>query len=481
MFLTRIISEVTSNAPSIQIPSFPTAIIASQYVRGKPEDQRLRRLARYSASEQALAKSFQRCGIQQPPEELHLEALKKSTSILEALAVDARDAVDRLRALLANRSAEPTLYRSLQRQRWMEERRHGAFDQLSKTLRTELTRFSSSTTNGQTLTLESSNAKSNTNLVKFFEPSRRRTPIRSHPRRRPPKPRDEQPDDSHIDLPRSHHENHIIPLVLKAPQQRRFFPSHAPQSQSQSLQDHSVSSSSVENVSSAPSTISDTSHLETITEDNETILHISPPANYNQDETDGTALIWRDAPRSKEDILADFDVSMPDYVADLLAGLESPSRPGPITLPTHTSFILDTSPPPPIPREPIQKSSSRSRLSTLFSGIPETFTLRLTNTNGSDTTKASRVRLAVQPTIDSIIEGPSQPFAIMDFSDLNPGNSGSQASNTEEEKMIVRIRRRISTLARTWNVFLAMHLVLFFFCWYSFAIPNSITTPNIID
>jgi hypothetical protein len=448
-FLTRIFSEVT---PSIQMPSFPTAIIASQYVRGKPEDQRLRRLARYSASEQALAKSFQRCGIQQPPEELHLQALKKSTSILEALAVDARDAVDRLRALLANRSAEPTLYRSLQRQRWMAERRHGTFDQLSKTLRTELARFSSSTTNGQTLTLESSNAKSNTNLVQFFESSRRRTPIRSRPRRRKPlssKPRDEQPDGSHIELPRSHHENHIIPLVLKAPQQRRFFPSHTPQSQSQSLQDHSASSSSVEDVSSTPSTTSDASHLETIAEDNETILHISPPADYNQDETDGTALIWRDAPRSKEDILADLDVSMPDYVADLLAGFESPSRPGPITLPTHTSFILDTSPSPPIPREPMQKSSSRSRLSTLFSGIPETFTLRLTNTNGSDTTKASRVRLAVQPTIDSIIEGPSQPFAIMDFSDLNPSNSGSQASNTEEEKMIVRIKRRISSLART--------------------------------
>ena len=399
---------------------------------------RLRRLARYSASEQALAKSFQRCGIQQLPEELHLEALRKSTSILNTLAADARDAVDRLRALLANRSAEPTLYRSMQRQRWMEERRHVAFDQLSKTLRIELARLSSSTNSGQAFTSESSNSKPNTNLLKFFESSRHRTPIRtpirSRTRRRiplPPKPQDRQPDGSHIELSRRHHENHIIPLVLKAPQQRPFFPSYTPQS----LQDHSGSSSLAENVSSTPSTTSDASNLETIAEDNETISHIALPVNHNQDETDGTALIWRDAPRSKEEILAGLDVSMPDYVADLLAGFDSTVRP---TLPTHTNFKLHASSPLPILRKP------RHRLSTLFSGIP-----RLTNTNMNDTTKASRVRLAVQPTIDSIIEAPSQPFAIMAFSDLNLGNSGSQASSTEDEKMVVRIRRRISTLGWT--------------------------------
>ncbi|KAF8813445.1 hypothetical protein BYT27DRAFT_7024082, partial [Phlegmacium glaucopus] len=184
------------------------------------------RLARYSMSEQALAKSFQHCESQQLPHELHLEALQKSTSILNALAVDARDAVDRLRPLLANRSAEPSIYKSMQRQRWMEERRHLALDQLSKVLRAELARLSSSTNIGQALTLEPSNSKSNTNLVKFFESSRR-TPIRSRTRRRiplPPRPRDEHPDDSRIEFPRIHNKNHIIPLVLKSPQRRRYFP-----------------------------------------------------------------------------------------------------------------------------------------------------------------------------------------------------------------------------------------------------------------
>ena len=397
-------------------------------------------MARYSASEQALAKSFQDCGIQQLPEELHLEALKKSTSILNALAVDARDAVDRLRTLLANRSAEPTLYRSIQRQRWMEERRHDAFDQLSKTLRTELARLSSSTNIGQTLTLETSNPKSNTNLVKFFESSRRRIPIRSRTRRRmpfPPKPRYEQHNDSysHIstELPRIHNENYIIPLVLKSPQRRRFFPSYP----CQSSQDHSATSSSVENMSSTPSAASDASNLETIADDNEAILHITLPVNYNQDDTDGTALIWRDVPRSKEEILAGLYVSMPDYVADLLADFESTSRPGPITLSPHARSRLDTSPPP-----TLQKSPSRHRLSNLFSGIPVTFTSRLTKI-GSDTTKASRVRLSVQPGVESIIEGPSRPVAKA-FSDFNPGNS-----DTEEEKMIVRIKRRMSNLGRT--------------------------------
>jgi hypothetical protein len=392
---------------------------------------RLRRLARYSASERALAESFQHCGIQRLPEELYLEALKKSTSILNALAADAREAVDRLRTLLANRSAEPTLYRSIQRQRWMEERRHDTFDQLSKTLRTELARLSSST-NTQTLTLESSNSNPNTNLVEFFESSRRRIPIGSRTRRRmplPPKPRDEQPNDTRSHMPteltRIHHENYIIPLVLKSPQRRRFFPSYT----SQPSQDHSTSSSSVENVSSAPSTASDASNLETIADDNEAILHITLPVNYNEDETDGTALIWCDVPRSKEEILAELHVSMPDYVADLLADFESTSRPGPITLSPHTS-------PPPTPRKPIQKSPSLHRLSALFSGIPVTFTSRLTNIIGSDTTKASRVRLSLQPGIEPIIEEPSRPVA-------------TASPDTEEEKMIVRIKRRMSNLGRT--------------------------------
>ena len=409
LYLTRIFSiEVTSNTPGFQIPSFPTVINASQYIRGKTEDLRLRRLARYSASEQALAESFQHCGTQQLPEELHLEALKRSTSILNALIADARDAVDKLRTLLANRSAEPTVYRSIQRQRWMEERRHDAFDQLSKTLRTELARLSSSTNIGQTFTLESSNSKSNTNLIKFLESSRRRIPIRSRTRRRmplPPKPHDEQPNDSHmpLELPRIPHENH---------------------------------------------TTSDASNLETIADDNEAISIITLPVSYNQDDTDGTALIWRDVPRSKEEILAELHVSMPDYVADLLSDFESStSRPGPITLSPHTKSRLDTSSPP-TPRKPIQKSPSRHRLSTLLSGIPVTFTSRLTSIIGSDTTKASRVRLSVQPGIESIIEGPLPPVTTA-FSDFNTGNSGSQASDTEEEKMIVRIKRRMSHLGRT--------------------------------
>jgi len=195
-----------------------------------------------------------------------------------------------------------------------------------------------------------------------------------------------------------------------------------------------MSSSSVKNVTPTPSTISESSNLETITEDNETIPHIVP------NETDGTVLIWRDVPRSKEEILKELEVPMPDYVMDLLADFESNSHSGPITLPPR--LIFNTSPPT-TPRKPIQKSPSRSRFNNVFSGIPETFTSRLTNTNGSsDTTKASRVRLGlgIQSTIDSVIEEPSQPFA-MTFP------SGSQAPGTEE-KMIVRIRRRISTLGR---------------------------------
>ena len=332
----------------------------------------------------------------------------------------------------------------------MEEKRYDAFDQLSKTLRTEPARLSSSTNIGQTLTLESSNSKSDTNLVKFFESSRRRIPIPSRTRRRmplPPKPGDEQFNDSDSHMPtelrRIHNENYIIPLVLKCPQRRRLFRSYT----SQSSQGHSASSSSVENVSSTPSTASDASNLETIADDNEAILHITLPVNYNQGDTDGTALIWRNVPRSKEEILAELHVSMPDYVADLLADFESTSRPSPITLSPHTRSRLDTSPPP-TPRKPIQKSPSRHRLSTLFSGIPVTFTSRLTNIVGSDTTKASRVRLAVQPGIESIIEGPSRPVA-MAFSDFNPGNSGFQASDADEEKMIVRIKRRMSNLGRT--------------------------------
>lgn len=410
----------------------------------KEKDLRLRRLARYSASEQALAESFQHCETQQLPQELHLEALKRATFILDVLAADARDAGDRLRVLLANRSAEPTLYRSMQCQRWMAERRHVALDQLSKTLRTELARLSSSTNFGQTLTLESSNSKPNTNLVKFFESSWRRIPIRSRTRRRmplPSKPRDEQlVDDFYMEFPRRHNENHIIPLVLKSPQQRHFFPSYTPQPP----QNHSASASSVENATSTPSPSAD-SNLETIIEDNETTPHSTLPVDYNQGETDGTALIWRDAPFSKEKFSGELHVPMPDYVIDLLAGFESNSHAGPITLASHTRFKLDTSPPTTL-RKPIQKSPSRHKLSTIFSAIPETLTSRLINTNGNETTKASQVGLGMQP-IDSVTQGSSRPFA-MAFSEFNPSNSSSQAPDTQEKKMIVRIRRRISILGR---------------------------------
>ena len=395
---------------------------------------RLRRLVRYSRSEQALAKSFQHCGIQQQPEELHLEALKKSASILNALATDASDAVDRLRTVLANRSAEPTLYRSIQRQRWMEERRHDAFKQLSKTLRTDLARVSPSTNIGQTLALESSNSKSNTNLVTFLESSLRRIPIQSRIHRRvplPPKPRDEKPNEFHIstEIPRIHHENYIIPLVLKSPQRRRFTLPYT----SQLSQDCSASTSSVENVS-APSTASDASNLETMADDNET--HITLPVDYDQDHTDGTALIWRDVPRSKEEILAQLQVSIPDYVADLLADFESTSRPSPITLSPHTR--------PRTPHKSIHRSLSHHRLSTIFSGA---FSSRLANANiiGGDTTKVSRVRPSVQPGIESIIEGPSRLVATA-FPDFN---LDPQASEAEEEKIIVRIKRRMSNFGRT--------------------------------
>jgi hypothetical protein len=179
--------------------------------------------------------------------------------------------------------------------------------------------------------------------------------------------------------------------------------------------------------------------VETITDDNEAILHITVPVNDNQDDTDGTALIWRDVPRTKEEILAELHVSMPDYVADLLADFESTSRRSPITLS-----------PPPTPLKPMHKSRSRYRLSGLFSGIPETFATRLANVNiiGGDTTKASRVRFSAQPGIGPITEGPSRPITTT-FSDFNLGNSGSQASDTEDEKIIVRIKRRMSNLGRT--------------------------------
>lgn len=370
-------------------------------------------------------------------QELHIAALQKATFILNALSADASDAVDRLRALLANRSAEPTVYRSMQRQRWMEERRHVALDQLSKTLCTELARLSSSTYTGQTLASESSNSNSkpNMNLIKFFELSRHQTLIRSRIRRRMPllpKLRDEQPNNSRLEIPRRHNENYLIPLILKPTQHRHFFPPFTPQP-SQAL---SGPSSPVDNVTSTPSIASDSSNLETIAEENETTPHIPLPINYNQDETDGTALIWRDAPRSKEEILGDLHVTMPDYVMDLLADFETNSRPSPIT-PS----------PPTTPRKPIHKSSSRQMLSTLFFGIPETFTSRLTNTSGSDSPKASRVRLGMPPVINAITEEPLRTYP-MAFSEFNPGNSDSQAPDTEQEKMIVRIKRRISTLRR---------------------------------
>lgn len=375
----------------IRVPSINYSVPGAPPICDEPisqtrYDTAARRSNCYAQAERALVETFHRCGVEPPSSQLQIKALERATSILNAHALDAKEAAERLRTLLADRELEPDQYESVQRQRWMEERRHIAAEELSKSLQQRLSSTPSATEPRPQPS--ASNSRLNPNLVKFLDTSRHRVFLRSRIRAR------SDLAGEQFESPRIHHHKHLLPLRLGTQRRRLFLQSKPTQSPPKLpvRQSHTSSSdTSVDSVpppstpdtlpftlpspqiaslASRPCSVSDVQPMD-----------LSHPAPV---DSNGTATIWRESLRSKEEILADLVVpsSIPDYVEGLLAGLDS-------AMPSRTTFKENPHPqrrpeivPTPMqpPTEPpftrLRKSPSMRRISTLLS-LPDALSSRI--------------------------------------------------------------------------------------------------------
>lgn len=349
-------------------------------------DYKAARAARYSKAERALAEtvqySLEHCS---STRDLQINALQQATSLLNAHIVDAKERVERLLPLLVNRQVEPDVLDSMLRQRWMDERRQYAAEQFSKALEKHLAALASQPTPlSGTCATKPSTAKPNAtrNLDRFLDSSRQRVQVRRVCRRNAPASRPRQ--EKKHDFPRIHHHRHLLSLKLKSPDPRLSFikprttePADAPAVHTNI---NTEPSEAVPSPTSPP--------LQSLVPISETPEIDLPPTP----SLSGTATIWYSSPRPTEEILEGFVVSMPDYVSDLLAGLDAAASSGLSPPPVHrlaTPHALDpmlSVPPVPGPsvlpvRGPplvLRQSPSRRRLSAI---LPDALSLRIGSPN----------------------------------------------------------------------------------------------------
>ncbi|KAH9481815.1 hypothetical protein JR316_0006342 [Psilocybe cubensis] len=387
-----------------------------------------KRNKRYSKAERELIDTFARCQQEKSLQELQVASLKKVLSILSNSIADSKARLDQLHVLLADRDTDPELYRSLQCERWMEERRQLSAVEVSKVLEERLAIVMSSlpAPAEASCSSEPSASRANSNLAKFLESPRRRVPTRNRTRRRvyvPPGPQDvlsRLPSTSVMQT----ESNPTISTALSTPA--------TPQASPSLLQTALINS---------------TQKLSTV------------------DENSGCITIWRDSPRSKEEILADLTVDMPDYVGDLLSGLDSTTySPASLQIPeevhsphlkhskareiqspcsTHsrTSFVPET---PRSHRSSVQvhMSPSRKRISTLFS-LPEALSSKRTINIDSERAKNS----STPPEPKGVDATTSRPFSVS-FSGLPSSDSGASHDPTTDKKTPSRLRHRLSFFRR---------------------------------
>ncbi|KAL4248687.1 hypothetical protein ABKN59_006347 [Abortiporus biennis] len=100
-----------------------------------------RRQKRYSREEEALKSTLQHVAPEPTHRELQIRALERATALLTSHAQEAQDRAEKLRDLLNDRDIDPESYQSLQKERWMEERRSQARLEESKALEELLKRI----------------------------------------------------------------------------------------------------------------------------------------------------------------------------------------------------------------------------------------------------------------------------------------------------------------------------------------------------
>ncbi|CAA7267537.1 unnamed protein product [Cyclocybe aegerita] len=400
VFQERTNKPLESQYPMTMVISIPSEIVPlstpSDPREAKPkicvsqvEEATTRRSVRYSKAELGLVETFNRCLNEPSTYELQIAALQNATSVLNAHIIDSSEVLEKLRELLANREMEPDHYQSIQRQRWMEERRLVASEQLSKVIQQEHLPLRQPSTSQA----RSSPPKSTINLVRFLESPRHRVSLRHKYRKRGPT---KEKAVENPEVPQTCHHGQPRPLLLTSTPRRHFeFAVHQkrsavspppPPSPPPTLIPSATSPSSI--LSPPPLTAASTSrsHPALLTP----ISEVIPPSPLSPRGIDGTATIWRSSLRPKDEILsgADIEVTIPDYVNDLLAGfdannppsmrfraLSSPTSPNSAGVSTSPSGMKFKEPERP-EKEPIEstprprklrKSPSYKRISTLLS------------------------------------------------------------------------------------------------------------------
>lgn len=435
-------------------------------------DYEAARAARYSQAEQALAEtvqySLEHCS---STRDLQINVLKQATSLLNAHIIDAKERVEKLRPLLVNRQVEPDVFRSMLRQRWMDERRQHTAEQFSKTLEKHLATLASQPTPlVSTCATKYTNKKAiaTRNLESFFDSTRQKAQVRSRVRRRigpPLRPRQEKKPD----IPRVHHHRHLLSLKLKPPDPRlSFIKPHIAEPADTPAVHINASTNPSEAVKASPSLLS--LPLVPIPEMPEIDL---PSAS----STSGTATIWYSSPRPTEEILEGLVVSMPDYVSDLLAGLDIAASPQSSVPPAHrlaaphpAEIILPVPTvsglPKQTPKAVLSKSPSRRRLSAM---LPEALSSRIGPSESRvlptgkrfSTPPPSRFQPRMHTHTEPILEerAASQLVGRISFSashlpdavtprlegDVVP-SAPDGASGGGNLKIVARLRRRISVL-----------------------------------
>lgn len=390
-----------------------------------------KRTQRYHAAETALSQSFTKCQDEDHIQELRISALHKAFSVLNAHAADARHSADKLRTLLANREADPKEYQFLLHQRWREEKRVNAAEQVSQTLKKQ-----SSLPQAQP---QPRSNPSEDNLVHFLTDSRHRIPLNL---RHSAKPRSSRANRSRpLEYPRRITNNSLIPLSLKAPNTKTQFLQTIRTTKSLPLPLPSTPSrpplkKPAPIMTSPPPAMATATSLSSIFEN---VPQPPSPAG-------GTAVIFREhLPEPTLKPVGDLSVAMPTYVADLLSEFEDNVATG---VPLQPSFKDQQSTNP-------HKSSSRNRISAF---IPGSLATRFASGDSASPRKPKRSSLGPPssyvtpepPMLPPIVIEPdlmststpsvtlSQSAASQDFKDASRG--------TQSSKPFARLRRKLSEL-----------------------------------
>lgn len=469
---------------------------------GQKEETAIRRSNRYIQAERALTYSFQ-CSLEQelPTSHLQIGVLRKAISLLHIRISETADSLEKLRTVLVDRSLEPREYQLTQRQRWLAERRLLAAEELSKSLQRSLTTVPSTSAQPQSVPSVSSNAKSNENLRRFLEYPWPRASINRQNYCR------HHRNDNAIarnGFSRIHRHTSLLPLTLgyrrrpprTAPLTLPPIRTPAPSSfaASESIP-HSLPSLTSSSLSNSPSTREATPLPEPMALPPITSL-ASPPT-----DTGGTATIWQHTTSfTREEILKDLVVSIPDYVNNLLAEFDSAVPAGPSLplnmvmtnksasndrLPSqsekaslssgtdHSSIPLQQAMPPPKRRHSVlfdvvsshigsksgdgqMSSRAARRRSSPPSAFPSTLTKATPASNeppARSTTRRTSISISDLRSVFSGSASSNGPIATStprnSESAHSPHQTEQQPQRTStDEKLLTRLRRRMSFLRR---------------------------------